>query len=56
MNKKKLLLPAFLFASLLTFTACSKESRNVNVPYANLDLTASIAKSTDKDINLSLIP
>lgn len=54
MNKKKLLLPAFLFASLLTFTACSKESRNVNVPYANLDLTASIAKSTDKDINLSL--
>ncbi len=54
MNKKKLLLPAFLLTATLTIASCSNGSRNSSVPYGSLDLTKSIASSETKDINLSL--
>lgn len=54
MNKKKLLLPAFLLTATLTIASCSSGSRNTSVPYGSLDLTKTIASSETKDIKLSL--
>ncbi len=54
MNKKKLLLPAFLLTATFALASCNSGSRNTSVPYGTLDTSSTIATSEGKNISLSL--